>query len=96
MRAHSAGLGTIADGVPTYDVHDPATSTEPVGTTQLADAVIAWLGEAPRTPKAASCPSSSERIAVVVSQRPPLRKELVGIDVSVDSRQPGFSPGQGQ
>lgn len=95
-RAHDARLGTIADGVHTYGVYDPATSTELVGTTQFADAVIARLGEAPRTLKAASYPASSERIAVVVSKRPPLREQPVGIDVFADPRRPGFSLGQGQ
>ncbi len=87
-RVHNAWLRTIEDGVHTYDIYDPAVSKELVGTAEFADAVIARLGEMPKKLKAASYPSDSERIAVAVSERPPVRKELVGIDVFVDSRQP--------
>ena len=87
-RVHNAWLRTIEDGVHTYDIYDPAVSKERVGTAEFADAVIARLGEMPKTLKAASYPSSSERIVVRLSERPRARKELVGIDVFVDSLQP--------
>ena len=87
-RVHNAWLRTIEDGVHTDDIYDPAVSSERVGTSQFADAVIARLGEAPKTLKPARHPSSSERISVAVSERLPARKELVGIDVFVESRQP--------
>lgn len=87
-RVHNAWLRTIEDGVHTYDIYDPAVSKARVGTAEFADAVIARLGEMPKTLKAASYPSSSERIVVRLSERPRARKELVGIDVFVDSLQP--------
>ncbi len=87
-RVHNAWLRTIEDGVHTYDIYDPAVSRAKVGTTEFADAVIARLGEMPKTLEAASYPAASERIAVNVSERPRERKELVGVDVFVDSRQP--------
>ena len=87
-RVHNAWLRTIEDGVHTYDIYDPAVSRAKVGTTEFADAVIARLGEMPKTLEAASYPAASERIAVKVSERPRERKELVGVDVFVDSRQP--------
>ncbi len=87
-RVHNAWLRTIEDGVHTYDIYDPEVSSEKVGTSEFADAVIARLGELPRTLKPVRYPSSSERISVAVSERPLARKELVGIDVFVESRQP--------
>ncbi len=87
-RVHNAWLRTIEDGVHTYDIFDPAVSTAKVGTSEFADAVVSRLGEMPKTLAAASYPATSERIAVKVSERPRERKELVGIDVFVDSRQP--------
>jgi len=88
QRVHNAWLRTIEDGVHTYDIYDPEVSSEKVGTSQFADAVIARLGEQPRMLKPVRYPASSERISVAVSERPPAKKELVGIDVFVESRQP--------
>ncbi len=85
---HNAWLRTIEDGVHTYDIYDPAVSTAKVGTAEFADAVIARLGETPRTLKAVTYPSSSEQITVRLPQRARARKELVGIDVFVDWVQP--------
>lgn len=88
QRVHNAWLRTIEDGVHTYDIYDPEISSEKVGTSQFADAVIARLGEQPRMLKPVRYPASSERISVAVSERPSAKKELVGIDVFVESRQP--------
>ncbi|MHB8290654.1 MAG: NADP-dependent isocitrate dehydrogenase [Acidimicrobiales bacterium] len=85
---HNAWLRTIEDGVHTYDIYDPAVSTAKVGTAEFADAVIARLGETPRTLKAVTYPSSSDQITVQLPQRARARKELVGIDVFVDWVQP--------
>jgi len=87
-RVHNAWLRTIEDGMHTYDIYDPAVSKARVGTAEFADAVIARLGEVPKTLKAASYPSNSERIVVHLSERSRAQKELVGIDVFIDSRQP--------
>ncbi len=86
VRVHNAWLRTIEDGMHTYDIYDPAVSRARVGTAEFADAVIARLGEMPKTLKAARYPSNSERIAVHVSERSRARKELVGIDVFIDSQ----------
>ena len=87
-RVHNAWLRTIEDGVHTEDIYDPTVSTARVGTAEFADAVIDRLGERPQKLRAASYPSTPERITVAVSTRVPARKELVGIDVFVDSREP--------
>ncbi len=87
-RVHNAWLRTIEDGVHTYDIHDPSVSTAKVGTAEFADAVIARLGAVPNTLRAVSYPSHSEPITVEVPSRPLARKELVGMDVFVESREP--------
>jgi isocitrate dehydrogenase len=46
-RVHNAWLATIEDGVHTYDIYKEGTSTEKVGTSEFADAVIARLGKKP-------------------------------------------------
>jgi isocitrate dehydrogenase len=86
-RVHNAWLRTIEDGVHTYDIYDPGVSSEKVGTSQFADAVIARLGEEPKVLKPVHYSSNSERISVAVSERPLAKKELVGIDVFVESRE---------
>ncbi len=87
-RVHNSWLRTIEDGVHTSDIYDPAISTANVGTAQFADAVIARLGELPRSLRTVSYASGSGGIAVQVKTRPRARKELVGIDVFVDSQKP--------
>jgi isocitrate dehydrogenase len=85
-RVHNAWLKTIEDGVHTYDVYDASVSTEKVGTKEFADAVIARLGEEPKTLKKVSYPSSSEPITVELKPRPIPVKKQVGIDVFVEWR----------
>ncbi len=87
-RVHNAWLKTIEDGVHTYDIFDPAVSTEKVGTTAFADAVIARLGEAPATLKAVTYAASAEPIRVAPKARPLPTKEFVGLDVFVEWRAP--------
>lgn len=85
-RVHNAWLRAIEDGVHTADIYDPGVSRVRVGTVEFADATIARLGETPTTLKAVRYPTTSERISVTVSERPRARKELVGIDVFIDSQ----------
>jgi isocitrate dehydrogenase len=83
-RVHNAWLRTIEDGIHTYDIYDPAVSTEKVGTTAFADAVIARLGEQPTKLKAVSYASAADPIRVAPKPRPRPTKELVGMDVFVE------------
>ena len=46
-RVHNAWLRTIEDGVHTGDIYHPDHSTQRVGTSAFADAVVARLGEQP-------------------------------------------------
>jgi isocitrate dehydrogenase len=83
-RVHNAWLKTIEDGVHTYDVYDASVSTQKVGTKAFADAVIARLGEEPKTLKKVAYPASSEPIVVELKPRPVPVKQQVGIDVFVE------------
>ena len=87
-RVHNAWLRTIEDGIHTYDIYDPTVSTAKVGTSEFADAVIARLGQEPTTLQTVYYPIMSEPITVKVTPRPRARKELVGVDVFVESLDP--------
>jgi isocitrate dehydrogenase len=81
--AHNAWLRTIEDGIHTYDIYDESVSTEKVGTREFAQAVIARLGEQPKTLKPVRYEAAT-RIEVKLATRVPQAKEQVGIDVFVD------------
>ena len=86
---HNAWLRTLEDGVRTVDIHDPSAGGAPVGTRAFADAVIARLGDEPRTlPRVAYADRAP--IHVEVTHRPRQRKQQVGVDVFLDL--PGADP----
>ncbi len=79
-KVHNAWLRTIEDGIHTYDVYDPAVSTEKVGTAEFASAVIERIGQLPEQLPAVSY-RTEEPIQVVASPVPRAVKAQVGIDV---------------
>jgi isocitrate dehydrogenase len=86
-RVHNAWLRTIEDGVHTYDIYNERVSTQKVGTKQFADAVIARLGQTPKTLKSVDYEAAQERRVSrrpAASARPPVRKDLVGVDLFLD------------
>jgi isocitrate dehydrogenase len=87
-KVHNAWLTAIEDGIHTYDIFDPEVSSEKVGTSAFADAVIARIGKQPSKLAAASYPATSEPFRIEVPARTPQHKELVGIDVFVEFRGP--------
>ena len=80
-RIQNAWLKTLEDGVHTADIYDEGTSGEQVGTQELAAAVIARLGQHPQTLKPVSYAHSADAFNIKVTERPPVKKELVGVDV---------------
>ena len=48
-KVHNAWLTTIEDGIHTYDIYDESVSTQKVGTSEFADAVIERVGKRPST-----------------------------------------------
>lgn len=86
-RVHNAWLRTIEDGVHTYDIFTEGVSTEKVGTSEFAEAVVKRLGQLPEKLKAAKykaggetkATSRKDSVASVAA-----KKELVGVDVFLD------------
>jgi isocitrate dehydrogenase len=87
-RVHNAWLKTIEDGIHTYDIFDESVSTQKVGTKEFAQAVLSRVGKKPErlkpvkyeTAKLIKIPTAAEL------RRPPLKKELVGVDVFLHHR----------
>jgi isocitrate dehydrogenase len=89
QAVHNAWLRTIEDGIHTADIYSDSISSQRVGTTEFADAVIERLGQQPRMLPAAryspsAQPSSAE--ADFDTQHTPAVKQLVGVDVFLDWR----------
>jgi isocitrate dehydrogenase len=80
----NAWLRTIEQGIHTKDIYSYKYSTELVGTKEFADAVIARLGQMPEHFKPVSFKS---RVAQKTFEykRTPKKKEIVGVDVFLDS-----------
>jgi isocitrate dehydrogenase len=84
-KVHNAWLKTIEDGIHTYDIFEEGVSTEKVGTSEFADAVIARIGQVPSTLKAVEY-AAGDTISITVKERPPATKTQLGIDVFVHWR----------
>lgn len=83
----NAWLKTIEDGIHTYDVYDPNTSRQKVGTREFASAIIERLGAQPQKLKPASFPKEkSEPFKVSLKTRPEAQKNLVGVDIFVHEK----------
>lgn len=82
---HNAWLRTIEDGIATYDIFDPEVSSEKVGTSGFADAIVARLGQSPRKLPPAEY-ADRPPIKVEVERRPPAERRRVGVDVFVADR----------
>ena len=80
---HNAWMRTIEDGVHTADIFDSATSRIEVGTQEFAAAVIERLGQKPQVLQPVHYDAGRVEAAELspVERRPPVRKELVGVDV---------------
>ena len=82
-KVQNAWLKTIEDGVHTYDIFKEGVSTQKVGTSEFADAVIANLGKKPTTLKEVSYAKGQTLNLPKVERKAPAKKELVGVDVFV-------------
>ena len=81
-RIHNAWLRTVEDGIHTYDVFQQGLSRKQVGTRAFAEAIVARLGQEPRTMRAISLTDPVQQ-AAPTPPGPQARKEIVGIDVFV-------------
>ena len=84
-KVHNAWLKTLEDGIHTYDIYEDGVSTQQVGTSAFAQAVIDRLGQEPETLPAVSY-QAGERIEVKVTQHPAASKEQVGVDIFLHAR----------
>lgn len=84
-RVHNAWLRTIEDGIHTGDIYKDGLSKQRVGTKDFADAVIANLGQTPKTLPVASYPEHGEG-QKAFTLKPPAKanKELLGTDIYLD------------
>ena len=89
QQVHNAWLRTIEDGIHTADIHTPGVSREKVGTRAFAEAVIARLGQEPQVLRAVRYAAQGRPVAIPEPKvHAPALRELVGIDVFVQSRGP--------
>jgi isocitrate dehydrogenase len=82
-KVQNAWLKTIEDGIHTYDIYKEGVSTQKVGTSEFADAVIANLGKKPTTLKEVSYAKGQVLNLPKVGRKTPAKKELMGVDVFV-------------
>ena len=83
---HNAWLCTLEEGIHTYDIYKPNISKEKVGTKEFAQAVIQRLGQKPHTLKEVHYSEMKHLSKKYASKEtPPKKKELVGVDVFVQS-----------
>lgn len=90
-KIQNAWLKTIEDGIHTGDVYAPLVSTQRANTKEFSDAIIARLGQGPRTLRAVQVNSGENaRPAMPVINLPPRgEKVLQGIDVFMHWRDQG-------
>lgn len=86
-RIHNAWLRTIEEGFHTYDIYQEAASREKMGTKEFAQAVGKYLGQKPQNLPAVSYQGSQKFASLHTHfQAPAVKRELVGVDIFVYSR----------
>ena len=82
-KVHNAWLKTLEDGIHTYDIYKEGVSTQKVGTKEFAQAVIANLGQKPKTLAVVNYENGQALNLPKYKKRPQALKELIGHDVFV-------------
>lgn len=85
---HNAWLCTIEEGIHTYDIYEDQVSKEKVGTKEFAQAVIKRLGSTPQKLKAVHYSGSLHLHRSTNRSEAAAKKETVGIDIFIDSKEP--------
>jgi isocitrate dehydrogenase len=86
-KVHNAWLKTIEEGIHTYDIYEEGVSKKLVGTKEFAAAIIQNLGYNPSILKPVSYSSATTTLHLPkYVRKPAAKKELVGVDVFVQSR----------
>ena len=81
----NAWLKTLEDGIHTGDIYSEKNSVKRVGTREFADAIIERLGQKPTKLNPVKY-NEDVSISVTIKEKPPMKKELVGVDVFIDWR----------
>jgi isocitrate dehydrogenase len=82
-KIHNAWLRTIESGIHTKDLYIEGSSLRKVGTAEFAEAVIANLGQLPRTLKAVNYEKNTIITLPKYKRATPAKKTLVGVDLFV-------------
>lgn len=82
-KVQNAWLKTIEEGIHTYDIYKEGVSTQKVGTSEFADAVIANLGGMPAKLKPVSYAKGSALNLPKYKRKPAATKQLEGVDLFV-------------
>jgi isocitrate dehydrogenase len=82
-KVHNAWLKTLEDGIHTYDIFKEGSSAQKVGTKEFAQAVIANLGQKPKTLSAVNYENGQPLTLPKYKKRQQAKKELIGHDVFV-------------
>jgi isocitrate dehydrogenase len=82
-KVHNAWLKTLEDGIHTYDIYKEGVSTQKVGTKEFSEAVIANLGQKPKTLTAVNYENGQALNLPKYKKRPQAKKELIGHDIFV-------------
>lgn len=82
-RVQNAWLKTIEDGFHTYDIYKAGVSSQKVGTSEFAQAVIDRLGEKPTTLKSVSYSKETPLKLPAYRRKTSAQKQLIGVDVFV-------------
>ncbi len=85
-RIHNAWLKTIEEGIHTYDIFNEGVSQKKVGTKEFAEAVARNLGKKPGTLKPVKYELSSKVTTLHQESEKKVKRELVGIDVFIYSK----------
>lgn len=85
-RIHNAWLRTLEDGIHTQDIQREGTTKQVVGTQAFGHAVLQRLGQEPNSVAPIRYPAEAKRIEILEAPHAvPQKKEMVGIDVFVES-----------
>ncbi len=84
---HNAWLKTIEEGIHTYDIFDEAKSRQKVGTKEFSEEISKRLGKKPEILKPAHYETSSPITHKGHPSTTKCQKELVGVDVFIDTNE---------
>lgn len=87
---HNAWLRTIENGLHTADIYTDSASKRLVNTDEFAEAVIERLGQQPVTFAPVHYSSTAHQAPTARSyvRKPPMKKELVGVDIFLNWQEP--------